>query len=746
MPTLKAIFRLQDQYTSAIDRISSKTSQASSNIDRASRSTDNLNNAVNRCAAAMRLSVQFQKEGLNKSQALTKGWDVVGRNAKTESVNIDRASMSTDNFNTSARNAGSGTSALTSKLSALVGTIATFATVKKAMDISDTYVNTNSRLSLITNNLQQQKALQEQIFAAADRSRGSYIDMADTVSKLGIIAGEKFGGNQNIVRFTETMQKMFKIGGTPASNQQGAWLQLQQAIGMGKLQGQDLRILSEDAPLAEKAIAKYLNTSTGMIKKMGEDGKITSDVLIKSIMAYSGTVDSQISKMSYTWGDYWNKIKNGAYKAFSSVFGSESSALGSKDFKSFIDNIVSNFSVLANAANKALNAVSKISKFISSNWTIIRPIILGIVAAMVLYTGVLAAHNIIQGIGNILDGITAVQKYRAAKAILAAADASLVEAGSNSALFLSTMQATVAQASFNATLLACPLTWIIGLLIFVVVVLYAIVAHINKVKGTSISATGIIFGVVCDVGAAIWNVVLGVVNGIIQIVYAIIEPFISIMEFVLNAANGGFNSFGGAVANLIGQIISWFLSLGKVVTKIIDAIFGTNWTAGLNGLQKSVLAWGKNKNAITVSRNAPTIESLTKGKVSRIKYSTAWNTGYKAGKTVDAKVGGYIDKLKNLNKMKGSDKLGTSSNPTTVKGTGSNGTVTVNIADQDIAYLRDLAQKEYVNKFSSATLAPNINIKFTGAINKDVDTDQMYGRIGKILSDEIATSAEGAHM
>ena len=96
-----------------------------------------------------------------------------------------------------------------------------------------------------------------------------------------------------------------------------------------------------------------------------------------------------------------------------------------------------------------------------------------------------------------------------------------------------------------------------------------------------------------------------------------------LIEFVLNAANGGFNSFGDAVANLVGNIISWFLSLGKVVTTIIDAIFNTNWTAGLSSLQSKVISWGKNENAITLDRNVNLFD--------RVAYSDAFSAGYNWG-------------------------------------------------------------------------------------------------------------------
>jgi tape measure domain-containing protein len=657
LASLRSIFTLTDNYSSAINRITANSDKAYSSINKASSAVDN----------------------------------------------VDRS------FLTNASSA----SALTSRITALASAYLGFETVKQAMDISDTYTNTNSKLSMITNSLAEQQALQQEIFSAADRARGSYSTMADTVAKLGITSGEQFGNTDNIVKFTETMQKMFKVGGTSTANQSGAMLQLQQAIGLGKLQGQDLRILAEDAPLVEKAIAQYMGKSTGEIKSLGTAGKITSQTLINSILAYSSTIDSQVGKMSYTWGDYWNKIKNGATKAFGSVFGDESKILGSQGFQTFINGIVGSFTVLASAANGALQVISSVSQFFSSNWSIIAPIILGIAAAFLA----LQIPVLLSAAAMVWNAICS-----AAETI---------------ALFLMTVATDGLNGAFlalNATLFACPLTWILLLIIAVIAIIYIVVAAINKVKGSTISATGIIAGSVLVMAAVIANTAIGVLNAIIQAVWAIfVSPFLGIIEWVLNATNGGFDSFGGAVANLIGQIIGWFLSLGKIVTTIIDAIFGSDWTSGLSSLQDSVTSWGKNNSAITIDKNAPEI-------TNRFAYTNAWDTGYKWGSGVDSSVSSMFNGIG----TSGTDALGTTSNPTTVTGTGSNGNVTVNIADQDLQYLRDLAEKDYVAKFSNSTLAPNITVHIDSSGNASTDK-QLSSRISAILQEQISTSSEGSY-
>lgn len=268
-----------------------------------------------------------------------------------------------------------------------------------------------------------------------------------------------------------------------------------------------------------------------------------------------------------------------------------------------------------------------IGRAISDNWSIIEPIMWGVIAVLSVYAGYLALTN---GIELISKGI----KIASCVAAYAHAAATGIEVTATAA-------ATAAQYGFNTALLACPITWIIIAIIALIAVFYMVVAWINKIQNTSISATGIICAAFAFAGTVIWNTVIGILNAIIQSAWStFVEPFLGIIEWVLNATNGGFDSFGGAVANLIGQIISWFLSLGKVVTQIIDAIFGTDWTSGLSSLQDSVISWGKSNTAITIDRNAPELNG-------RIAYSDAINVGYQFGQGIDKKVSGVFDGINN---------------------------------------------------------------------------------------------------
>jgi tape measure domain-containing protein len=640
MAGLSAIFRLTDAFTPVINRIYNSTTAATSSIGRASAATDNLNS-------------QFTSSG-------------------------------------------NATSALTSKLTTLIGTLATFATVKKAMDLSDTYTNTSSRLSLITNNLQEQKSLQNEIFSAADRSRGSYSDMASSVAKLGVTAGSYFTGNDQIVKFVETMQKSFKLGGTSTADQSAAMLQMSQALGSGKLQGDEFRSITENAPVAANAIAKYLGKSVGELKQLSTDGKLTSDVVINGILSASSTVDEQVSKMSYTFGDYWNEISTGATKAFTKVFESTTSALNSKGFQTFIDNIISGFNGLATAANNVLGAIGNIAQFFQNNWSVIEPIILGIAAAVATLT-------------------IMTQLQAAAQAIVAATN---------------------------------PVTLIILGIAALIVIIYEIVNAVNKATGATTSAAGIIIGAISVAIAFIENIFIGLWNFLVEVFVDVYNLITEVASFLNNV----FTDPVGSVIRLFSAMGDTILGIFESIDKMVDSVLHTDLSSGIASL-RSQLANATKSVAGTAKTSTPwkKLDASTYS-LKANNYSTVWTNAYKTGTNIDSSISKALAAAKKASTAATgttgagtgtSASAGTSANPTTVTGTGSGGAVTVNIADQDLQYLRDLAEKDYVNKFSTAVLSPKVSIKI--ASTNATDLKELSNQMSVMMREEIATAAEGSY-
>lgn len=349
------------------------------------------------------------------------------------------------------------------------------------------------------------------------------------------------------------------------------------------------------------------------------------------------------------------------------------------------------WTMMSNIALQALEPVLTFINWLANNIEIIGPLVLGVAAALAVY-------------------------LIATKGVAAA-----------------TKVWTAVQTAFNAVMALNPVFLIIMGIILLIALIYAVVAAVNRVTGASTSATGIICGAVLVLAAIIGNTVIGLLNAIIQFIWSIfVEPFLGIIEWILNVCNGGFNSFGDAVANLIGNIISWFLSLGKVVTKIIDAIFGTDWTGGLNALQDKVLAWGKNENSITLDRKAPTIDH-------RFEYGDAWSKGYDFGAGVENKIGGMFNTGDG-----GFDMSSMMGDVGSIAGDTGSIADSLSVTDEELEYLRDIAERDAINRFTTA----EVKIDMTGMTNKidgSADIDGIITELTDGFTEALVTAAEGVH-
>lgn len=369
----------------------------------------------------------------------------------------------------------------------------------------------------------------------------------------------------------------------------------------------------------------------------------------------------------------------------------------------------------AQTMDKILFACQPLIEFVNllaQNWSIVEPIILGVAAAF----GILSVAS------NVLSFMTVMMEL------------------------------------FNAVLRQCPFILIILAIITVITVICFLVSIFNHFTGQTISGIGLIVGVIFAALAIIWNIFVAVFNGIMQLIWTIfIQPWISIMEWVLNVFNGGFNSFGDAIKNLIGQIISWFLSLGKVVTKIIDAIFGTNWTAGLSKLQDKLTSWGGNEKKITLDKNY--------NGLGRIEVGNSFKTGYGMGEGLGSKfkqdkidtnlLGQNKDLPKNPNIIpnKNDDIIQNqnygglnSSLPQKTDEIASNtGAIkdSVSASDEDLTYLRDLAEQETINNFTTAEI--KVEMRNNMRVNKNMDLDGIVNYLEEKVSETMSTTAEGVY-
>lgn len=595
--------------------------------------------------------------------------------------NIRQSTQAEQQLNASIRGGNDALDDMVGKAKNLAATIGASVGLKKLIELSDQMTSTTARLNFIVDDGGSVKALEAKIMASAQRSRAAYLDTASAIASMGANAGAAFTSNDELIAFMEQVNKQFVIGGASAQGQAAAMLQLTQAMAAGALRGEELNSILENAPGIARAIEQYMGIAEGSIKSYAEKGAVSATVVKNALLSIADETNAKFNGMAMTWGQVWTQMGNIALKV----------------------------------TRPLLTAIN----WLANNLSVIGPILLGLGAAFLVFQ--VAAHWT-------QIAAVATAAYHAVVNLLSIGFGVLTG---------NTAAASAAVFTFNSALLASPITWIIMLIAVVIGLLYGVVAIINKVTGSSISATGLICGAIAVAGAFIGNTVIGLLNSLIQYIWAIfVAPFLGIVEWILNVCNGGFNSFGDAVANLIGQIIGWFLNLGKVVTTIIDAIFGTNWTAGLESLQSSVTAWGKNKNAITLDKNAPTIDY-------RFEYGDAWAAGNDFGKGIDAKLGGMFN-MGGLGDSSGFD-LGDIAAYTgeTADNTGKTADALA-VTEEQLEYLRDIAERDAINRFTTA----EVKIDMTGMTNRidgSADLDGVISQLTEGFTEALVTAAEGVH-
>ena len=595
--------------------------------------------------------------------------------------NIRQSTQAEQQLNASIRGGNDALDDMVGKAKNLAATIGASVGLKKLIELSDQMTSTTARLNFIVDDGGSVEALEAKIMASAQRSRAAYLDTASAIASMGANAGAAFTSNDELIAFMEQVNKQFVIGGASAQRQAAAMLQLTQAMAAGALRGEELNSILENAPGIARAIEQYMGIAEGSIRSYAEKGAVSATVVKNALLSIADETNAKFNGMAMTWGQVWTQMGNIALKV----------------------------------TQPLLTAIN----WLANNLSVIGPILLGLGTAFLVFQ--VAAHWT-------QIAAVATAAYHAVVNLLSIGFGVLTG---------NTAAASAAVFTFNSALLASPITWIIMLIAVVIGLLYGVVAIINKVTGSSISATGLICGAIAVAGAFIGNTVIGLLNALIQYIWAIfVAPFLGIVEWILNVCNGGFNSFGDAVANLIGQIIGWFLNLGKVVTTIIDAIFGTNWTAGLESLQSSVTSWGKNENAITLDKNAPTIDY-------RFEYGDAWAAGNDFGKGIDAKIGGMFN-TGGPGDSSGFD-LGDIAAYTgeTADNTGKTADALA-VTEEQLEYLRDIAERDAINRFTTA----EVKIDMTGMTNRidgSADLDGVISQLTEGFTEALVTAAEGVH-
>ena len=374
---------------------------------------------------------------------------------------------------------------------------------------AEEFAGIQARLGLVTDSQDDVARLNQMIYESALRARGGFMDMAGAVSKLALNARDAFPDPEQAVGFMEGVQKLFTIGGASASEQANAMLQLTQALGSGRLQGDEFRSISENAPTLLNMISKELGVTRGEVKALAAEGAITSDVIKRAVLRNMDDIDAQFAKVPKRWGDHFNNISTRATVAFAPVFGAITKLANSPAVQTLVDNLATGIQRIAPFFMAGVGALrwfvevtaaglTRVNRFFEEHSTIARAALVGL--------GLLLAHA---------AGMAAVFGAR----MLGAAVMLGVKTAADWANTAAMIAATYAQYGLNAALYACPVTWIVGAVVGLIAVFYGAVAAVNHFAGASISATGLIFGAfawlfsnVFNFVARAWNIFAAIAN------------------------------------------------------------------------------------------------------------------------------------------------------------------------------------------------------------------------------------------
>lgn len=407
-------------------------------------------------------------------------YDEIQADIQQTSNSINEAAQSQNDFNQELQSGSSHADGLLNSVKNLVATYATLKSVESALNTSDELVQTTSRLNMMNDGLQSTQELVNMVYAAAQDARGSFSEMADVVARFGNNAGDAFGSSEEVVAFADLIQKQMTIAGASTQEASNAMLQLSQALGSGVLRGDELNSIFEQAPNLIQSIADYLDVPIGKIREMAADGELSADVVKAAIFASADEINAKFEEMPMTWGQTWQSMKNTALIAFQPVLQRLNDIANSEAFQTFVNGAIEAMATLANIVLNIFDLIGTVGGFIADNWSIISPIIYGVIGALAVYAAYLGIVKGIELASAAASAVMAVGKGLYAAATMIATGATWAQ--------------TTAQLGLNGAMYACPIVWIIMLIIALIAIIFAVCSAIAKLTGVANSGFGVITG------------------------------------------------------------------------------------------------------------------------------------------------------------------------------------------------------------------------------------------------------------
>lgn len=707
--------------------------------------TDEVNNELEQLRSQLAQAVDAQNE-LNSA---LNNMDVDRANAAYMQLsrtvgNTERYIRNNTNeqgqFNQAIQQGVNQSNDLMNTIKGVVAAYVSIQTVKKALDMSDELTMTTARLNMmneafneINGTVMQTDDLVNLVYQAAQNARGSFGDMATVVAKFGNNARDAFSSQEEVVAFANLIQKQMTIAGASTAEASNAMLQLSQALGSGVLRGDELNSIFEQAPNLIQSIADYMDVPIGQIRAIAQEGQLSADIVKAAIFASADDINAKFNQMPMTWNQVWTSMTNTALMQFQPVLDKINELANNAQFQETLVGIMDGLAMVAVWLLNIMELAGSVASFFQENWSIIAPIIFGIVGALTLYNAVLL-------IGK---GI-----------MLLSAAATAIHTAFTSGWTIATFAETAAQQGLNAALMACPLTWIIALVIAIIALIYAVCAAIAKMTGIANTGFGVITGGINvviqffkNLGLTVANIALGIGNAIAAVASNIMTAFHNAIAHVQEWWY-----------NLLSTVLTVVAGICEALNKLpfVEFDYSGIVSAADEYAAKSAEAAGSVEDYTSVAdafkEGFSTFDTFQDGWASDAFASgAAWGDGVMEGLSNMLSFDNPVVDTASMFEGGGYTPTGSydaGQIPSNIADTAGNTARTADsleITDENLEYLRDIAERDVINRFTTA----EIHVDFGGVTNNvssDMDLDGVVDYIANGVQEAMEVAAEGVHV
>lgn len=720
--------------------------------DNLSTAFRNMTASINVCLSTFAEMQTATNEGISarNMEEVHRAMNNMNASAEIFTQELGQAEQQQRRVNNSISQGSNVMNQLTSKVRNLISAYAGWKAVDKVMDLSDSLGSATAKVNMMNRNFDETGDTMGKIYKTAQASRMSYIDLANTVSKIGTNSRDAFDSTDEVIEFTSLIQKGFVSAGTGVIEAQNAMLQLTQAMGSGVLRGEELNSIYEQAPQLIQYIADYMEVPKTKIRELASEGQISADIVKNAMFSASKQINSDFANMPVTFSQAATCIKNASIVTFQPILNMIGAITQSESFAVFAQGVVGAFQSIAEVAQPVLQFIIDGGAWIVENWGQIEPILAGATAALITYVGW-------QAISKLLDSEGIVMKVASTVATLAQGTAMLFYG-------LAVGSATIAQAGLNMVLSACPLLFVIMLIGLVVAAIARWVQSVGGIKvawlicvdkvlyGWDMLKIGFTQGVhavqnQCDLMKVAFT------NAKASIVTTVGNMKVSVLTAIQNMVNGAID--------LINDFIS---TLNKIPGVSIDAIsytasFATDaaaeeakkQSAAAEEVASAQASYETNKQARAQSDADKTIQAYADHNKRLQEIATAQKKAKEKNNDkasykipTSALSGGASTPYASTGGVGGSDPAGVGKNTGKTAANTSKIADSLEVAEDNLEWMKDIAEREIIDR----TVFRDIKVSL-GSVNNTVnnmsDLDGIADYIGDSILERVQIGAEGAY-